>query len=261
MLKDILNNWIVRNVLGAVLLIFALVLVVNIVLSVITQHNREYSVPDFTNMTFQEASDLASRNSIAVEIGDSVFVRGVKRGVIYSQSPKAGSMVKKGRRVLVTTNAFNTKKVTLPLVVGCSMRQAKAEILSKGLVLGKLTYVSDMATNNVLRQFCNNRELEPGSEVDAGSVVDLVLGLDEEDNVTYMPNIFSYNYVRAVDAVQDNSLNIIRLVFDETVSTYADSLSAKVYRQGPEAGTQLTLGSGVSMFLTLDENKLKKSLD
>ena len=38
----------------------------------------------------------------------------------------------------------------MPNLVGLSMRQAIAELQSRGLVLGKLVYVEDLATTNVL---------------------------------------------------------------------------------------------------------------
>ena len=57
---------------------------------------------------------------------------------------------------------MNAKKVSMPNLVGYSMRQAKAELNSRGLSLGKLIYVSDIATNNVLKQIYRNREIRPG---------------------------------------------------------------------------------------------------
>lgn len=251
--KDILNNWIVKNLLLAVAFLLGLAVLVNLTLSIITQHNKTVDVPDMTNLTFNEAQFEASKAGVRVEIGDSVYVRQMKRGVVFSQNPKAGTKVKKGRRILLTTNAVAAKKVSMPSLVGCSMRQAKAELASKGLFLGRMSYVEDIATNNVLKQLYRNREIRPGRMIDSGSKIDLVLGLNPEEGGAYVPDVVGMKYLRAVDIVQDNSLNIGRLVFDKAVKNYSDSLNAVVYNQKPVAnGMPLSMGAEVTLYLRLE---------
>ena len=103
-------------------------------------------------MTVEEAQVQAELHDMVINVTDSVYVKRMKRGAVYRQNPAPGSKVKSGRRIALTINAVNAKKITMPNLVGFSMRQAKAELLSRGLVLGRLIYVKDMATNNVLRQ-------------------------------------------------------------------------------------------------------------
>ena len=250
------GNWIVRNILWAVVFVLGIVLVVNILLGIITQHGKSVEVPDLTNMSVAEARKLASEADLRVTVSDSVFVRRMKKGAVFSQIPKAGARVKKGRKISLTTNSVLPKKVTMPSLVGFSMRQAKAELSSRGLVLGRLIYVSDIATNNVLRQLCHNRQIEAGEEIESGTAIDLVVGLNSSDNVTYVPDVTGLRYMRAVDAVQDNSLNIRGLVFDPDIRTYNDSLSAVVVRQTPGASSYATpMGSEVTLYLSKEEKK------
>lgn len=258
--ESILDNWIVKNLLWALIMVVSIILLVNISLAVATRHGRTVTVPDFTNKTLNEAQREAAAAGVKVEIGDSVFVRRMKKGAVFSQNPKAGAKVKKGRRVLLTTNAVAAKEVSMPSLVGYSMRQAKAELSSKGLMLGRLIYVRDMATNNVLRQLYSNREITPGTPVESGSSIDLVVGLNPEDGTTYAPDVKGLRYLRAVDAVQENSLNIGRLSFDSSVKTYSDSLDAVVYDQRPPAvSVPLQMGANVTLYLTTDESKLDPS--
>ena len=151
------------------------------------------------------------------------------------QNPAPGSKLKEGRRISLTINALNSKKVTMPNLVGLSMRQAMAELQSRGLVLGKLVYVEDMATNNVIRQLRGNKEIAPGKSVETETVIDLVVGLNPDtDASTYIPDVVGKRYLTAVDAVHKQSLNIRILKFDDSVRSYDDSLNAVVYRQAPE---------------------------
>lgn len=256
--KGFFRHWIVRNLLIALGIVVVLVVGAMIFLNVVTQHNKEISVPDFSNMTLSEAEFAASQAGVRLEVTDSVFVKRMKRGAVYRQNPPAGSKVKEGRRIVLTINAVNAKKVTMPDLVGLSMRQAKAELLSRGLVLNRLIYVQDLATNNVLRQLRGNREIEPGSMVESESAIDLVVGLNSLDNVTYVPDVSGLKKLSAVEAIHDHSLNVKTLKFDNTVKDYDDSLNAMVYRQEPAASDSIkvNMGDEVVLYLTVDQARI-----
>ena len=253
----IMKNWVVRNLLAALVIVVVLVVGSYIFLNVVTRHNQEISVPDFSNLSVEQAEALALQSEVRVDVTDSVYVKRMKKGAVYRQNPPAGSKVKTGRRIALTINAVNAKKITRPNLIGYSMRQAKAELLSRGLVLGKLIYVQDMATNNVLRQLGGNWEVEPGTLVESGSVIDLVVGLNSSDNMTYVPDLLGLKQISAVDAVHNHSLNIRSLRFDSTVKDYDDSLNAMVYRQTPDISElPVRMGSEVSLYLTVDQSKI-----
>ena len=256
--KSFPGAWIFRNLLTAVLIVAVLVVGSMILLNVLTQHNRELSVPDFSNMSLSEAEVSAQQAGVRIDVTDSVFVRKMRKGAVYRQNPAPGAKVKNGRRIMLTINAVNAKKVTMPDLVGYSMRQAKAELLSRGLVLGRLIYVQDIATNNVLRQLYDNHEIAPGVLVESESVIDLVVGLNSSDNVTYVPDVTGLKNLSARDAVQGNSLNIRTMKFDDTVKDYDDSLNAVVYRQEPSHLDSLPkrMGDSMVLYLTLDHTKV-----
>lgn len=251
-------KWIIRNILWAVVIVVVLIAGSVIFLNVVTQHNRELIVPDFTNMTVAEAEALAADAGMRVEVTDSVFAKRIRKGAVRDQNPAPGSKVKEGRRISLTINALNAKKVTMPNLIDLSMRQALAELQSRGLVLGKLIYVRDMATNNVLRQLHGNREIAPGTSVETDTVVDLVVGLNPDTEAsTYVPDVLGKRYMSAVDALHKQSLNIKTLRFDDSVKTYEDSLDAVVYRQSPEASDiPVNLGNDVSLYLTVNPERI-----
>ena len=258
-----LGNWIVRNLLAALSIAVVLLVGAMIFLNVATKHNQELIVPDLSNMSVADADSIAVSEGMRIEVVDSVFVKRMKKGAVYRQNPIAGSKVKQGRRIALTINAVNAKKVTMPNVVGLSMRQAMAEIQSRGLVLGKLIYKEDLATNNVLRQLMNDKDIEPGTQVESEAVVNLVLGLDASDSRTYVPDVLGMRNISAVDAVHSSSLNIKRLRFDSTVKDYDDSLAAVVYKQTPEPSDSVSVmkGGEITLFMTIDENKVPQRLE
>lgn len=243
-----------------VIAVLALILIfgAKIFLNLFTRHGRELVVPDFSNLTVLEAEHLARKSHLRVTVTDSVFLKRMKKGAVYRQSPLPGSHVKKDKRITLTINANIGKMVTMPDLVGLSMRQAKAELLSRGLVLGKLVYVQDMATNNVLKQIRGEEEIMPGTMIESETVIDLVVGLNGYDATTYVPDVKGLKRMSAVDAIHDSSLNIRELRFDESVVDYDDSLNAMVWRQTPEPSDSVSvaMGSDVVLYLTLDEHKI-----
>lgn len=261
--SGILGNWIVKNLLAALIIIIVLIAGAVIFLNIVTKHNQELIVPDLSNMSVEEAAGVASSEGMRVEVVDSVYVKRMKKGAVYRQNPSAGSKVKDGRRIALTINALNAKKVTMPNLIGYSMRQAMAELQSRGLVLGRLIYVQDMATNNVLRQLMRNREIDPGTQIESESVIDLVVGLNSSDSRTYVPDVLGLRNLSAVDAVHSSSLNVNRLRFDATVKNYDDSLAAVVYKQTPEPSDSLYARKGdeITLYLTIDENKVPQRLE
>ncbi|MCR5840926.1 MAG: PASTA domain-containing protein [Bacteroidales bacterium] len=255
-IKGFFTNWIVKNVLLAVALVALFVLLANTLLALATQHNKELVVPDFTNMTYDEARQAASKAGVRVLVADSVYVKRLRPGAVYLQTPKAGDHVKRGRRVRLTTNTTVPKEVAMPSLVGFSMRQAKAELARAGLTLGRLIYVRDIATNNVLRQQRGGVDIKAGTRLASGTTINLVVGLSPNDNMTFAPKLIGKQYLHAVDQTQESSLNVGSLHFDETVKTYADSVSAFVYQQRPAASEKVRMGSEITMSLTTDPSKL-----
>ncbi len=253
-------RWILTNIILAIIFLVAVVVLAVVLLNSLTRHGDELVVPDMTNMSVSEAEQVAANVGIRVEVTDSVYVRRMERGAVYKHDPKPGAHVKKGRRIMLTINAVTPKQVSMPNLVGYSMRQAKAELLSRGLLLGKLSYMDDIATNNVLSQLWRNSEIAPGTMVESGTAIDLVVGLntkEESSCLTLIPCVVGRRYMSAVDAVQDNSLNVSKLHFDSTVQDYSDSLNAKVYNQIPfDFNTLFRLGSEVDLYLTTDESKI-----
>ena len=253
-LKD---NWIFKNLVGAVIFFAVLLIAAAVGLNVITRHGKTVTAPDFTNLTVPQAQALAQESHVGVKVVDSVFVKRLAAGVVYRQQPKAGATVKKGRSIFLTINSVVPRKVVMPNLYGYSVTEARAELKNRGLNLGKLNYVKDIATNTVLGQYCDGVELNAGDLVVNGSNIDLKVGVGKEDNVTTVPSVIGLKYVSAVDAIHDRFLNTGRVTFDKDIRTYADSVDAVVYKQDTPGATK-SLGAGVNIYLTLDPEKLPK---
>lgn len=251
------GNWIVRNLLLTIFVVGILAAGAALFLDIYTRHDESLAVPDLTGMDTALAAETAARCNLRVSVTDSVYVDGLPRGAVYKQLPEAGSQVKKDRRISLTINANQPKTVLMPQLAGYSMRQAKAELTSTGLRLGRLIYQEDMATNNVLDQLYKGRPIAAGTRIRSEESVDLVVGLNPQESETYIPALAGYRRDNAADLIHEHSLNIGSIIYDNTIRDGRDSLKAFVYRQVPEPSQYpVTMGAEVTIYLTTDRAKL-----
>ena len=253
-----IGRWIIRNLVLAVALMITLLAITQLSLKLITRHNQVIEVPDFTDLSVADAKIVAKRHHIRTEVTDSVYVKRMEKGHVFSQNPAPGSKVKKDRNIKLTINAHSTKMVKMPNLVGYSLRQAKTEILASGLTVGRLMYREDLATNNVLDQFIAGRYVAPGTEVEAESPVDLLLGLSPDESNTYIPYLVGFTLPIARDNIFENSLNLGNVSYDETVENYQDTLNAVVYQQSPayHPGSPVKMGTTINLKLTTSQAKI-----
>ncbi len=250
-------NWFTKHLYMAIAAVAIVVYALFSMLDIITRHNKELEVPSFGGMSIEQAQAVADANHMRLEITDSVHIVKMAPGAIYKQNPVAGSKVKKNRRILLTINANTPKMVKMPSLVGHSLRQAQSELSSSQLKVGRLIYERDLATNNVLEQLYKGKPIEPGAELECESVIDIKLGLNEADSVAIVPDLSGKPYSIIKDYLIDNSLNLGKVYFDNTVQTLQDSLAAFAYRQEVAIGegkSSPSYGAAVSVYFTLDKS-------
>ena len=201
-------NWFTKNLYLAIALILVLIVCLSYLLGAITRHGDEFAVPSFTGLSVEDAGNTAKIHELRIEVTDSVHNSKLRPGTVIKQNPVEGSKVKKNRRILLTINCISPKMVPMPLLEGYSLRQAKTELEAAQLKIGKLVYVEDIATNNVIKQYYKGKRISAGTLIPAESVVDLEVGRSSIDDLTYVPDLLGYNYQEIIDIISDKSLNL-----------------------------------------------------
>jgi eukaryotic-like serine/threonine-protein kinase len=240
----------------SIFIAFGLVFVVLKSLGTITHHGESLSVPDFRGFTLKKAYKLSREKNLRLEIMDSVYNVPGKKGTVVDQTPPPNFKVKEGRTIHLVLKSFNPQRIDMPDFTGVSLVQAKADIETYGLIIGRLIYRPDIATNNVLEQLYNGRPIKPGTTIDKGSTIDLVLGLGKSNEAVIVPNLIGSTRSAAIQKATDNSLNIGAFIYDETVITSEDSTSAIVWKQSPVMNITSAMGSPIDIWLSLDPNKI-----
>lgn len=78
-----------------------------------TKHGRSVEVPGVENSSYTAAVAKLHSYGFKVDIRDSLYREDVKPGFVIEQFPKAGSIVKPGRKIFLYINAVHPKEVVL----------------------------------------------------------------------------------------------------------------------------------------------------
>lgn len=234
--------------------------VVFIFLRIYTRHGQALSVPDLKGLSLEEADSVLASKKLRLQVVDSVFNLNAIRGSVIEQNPQAEFKVKENRTIFLTINAFNPEIIPMPEVVGVSLRQASAILETAGLKTGRLTYVPDIAVNNVLQQKYMGNVIEEGDSIAKGSEIDLVLGRGLSNERTAAPDLMGLLFEEARQKITERYLNLGAVIYDRSIENNDDSAAAFVWKQRPvyneEDEILINLGSSVDIWLTVDSTKL-----
>jgi beta-lactam-binding protein with PASTA domain len=245
--------------IGIILGVFILILVTTFIgLNLYTNHGESYPVPDFSGLTEDQLKEMIEQIEYRYEIIDSVHIPELLPGVVVEQNPKAGAKVKKNRTIFFTINALTSEQVKVPNLVDYSLRNAKVILETYGLNTGNLIYIPSEFTNLVLGQHFEGKPIEPGTSVDKGSRIDLLIGEGLSQEKTNIPDLIGLTMEEAEQFSQSVSLNIGARILDSTVVSAADSLLAFIWKQRPDPndGRRLRLGESIDIWVTLDSLKI-----
>ena len=165
-------------------------------------------------------------------------------------------MVKKGRTIFLTKKNLVAKTVPMPNLKNISLIQANAELSTIGLQIGKLDYRPSRYENLVIEQKLEGNIIKPGIMVEVGTVIDLVVGRSSEGSETIVPDLFGLSKANAVMLCTERSLNIGVAIYDNSVVTHQDTLTALIYKQSPNKNWKEEFGEEIDIWLTLDSDKL-----
>ena len=212
--------------LGVSLVILMLVFMF---IRIYARQGEEYELPDMVGRNIEE---LQADNPIELDVVvlDSIFRPSEEGGRILTQDPKAGTMVKKGRKLYITMTAYTPEDAVMPELAGLTVRQAVNELLACGLQVGKLKFVEDPYKNNVIDQTCKGKTLYAGQQIERGSVVDLVVGLGDGSGRSIVPFTLGKTADRARRDIVAASLNVGK----EHFGGVRNRLTAVVYKQEPD---------------------------
>jgi beta-lactam-binding protein with PASTA domain len=173
--------------------------------------------------------------------------------VVVNQDPEPFTDVKRNRKIYLTINSLQSRKVNFPDIYDLSLRQAIRKLEKNGLEVGRLEYRADIATNKVLDYKINGIKIDVGQELYFGTVVDLLVGKGLSKQSVIVPNLIGLSRLEANIILKSTSLNIGSEIFKSSVS---DSSTAVIYKQFPVGNDDNTLNIGSAIDLFFDNEKI-----
>lgn len=145
-------------------------------LDVWTRHDDTITVPPVKTLSYGEAAARLDQHGLVAVLSDSVYDKSTRPGTVIDQNPKVGTIVKEGREIYLTINAFSPKMVSLPTLTDISLRQAKS--ILGGLEIKKVVEkrVPSDFKDLVLAVRYKGTRLSPGARVPVNATIELEVG-------------------------------------------------------------------------------------
>ena len=240
------------NLLAGLVLMVVLLFILSIFLGPLTRHGKNKTVPNVMGKSFEEAKKILNNSGFDVEVQDSIYSDTVAKGSVLRQVPDGDATVKISRTVYVTINRRVPPMVEMPNLKDFSLRNAELQLRNMGLRIGDTSYVHDFAKNTVQEQNYKGAPIAPGTKIQQGSAIDLVLsdGLGETEFT--VPNLVGMTFGQAKGFLESNGLSFLSIIIDPEVT---DTASAFIYWQDPprvgEDGKHIKIRSGQTMNVRL----------
>lgn len=241
------------NIVLALLVGVAILIVLIAYLRRYTEHGIEVEVADVRGMVQAEAEPILGGQQLVLVVIDSTYSDKVPFGTIVDQDPKPGSHAKHGREVYVTVNASTKRQVTMPDLQDMSYRQAETTLRGMGLEVDTVyDYEPSAYRDLVLDVKSMEGSLRPGQKVPVGTKVRLVVGFGRGTEQVEVPMVVGLTLQDARSLLLSRRLTVGAVTYDEPAQ---EGVPQYVYRQIPNAGDQLLEGETVALKLSKDIEK------
>jgi serine/threonine-protein kinase len=225
-----------------VLSLVALFLAMNyVVLPVYVNHGSRLEVPRVVGLTLDAAKgSLDSAGLQAVDAGtrpDPTY----PAGAVVFQNPLPGAIVKEGRRVYLTVSG-GEPLVSVPLLRGKSVRDARFALERNGLKLGEAVYeYSETFPENTII----DQSRVADSRVSRGSFVRVTVSRGRSLSQIPVPSVVGKTLAEAEKILAATGLKVGIVTYQPSF----DLLPNTVVDQFPRAGDPVTPGQEIDLFV------------
>lgn len=147
-----------------------------------TKHDERIAVPNLEKLSLEETEKKLSEFNLKYVIIDSAsYNPKYPPKSVIEQNPASGEYVKQNRKIYLTLNPSDYRKISVPNILNNTKRQVVTQLKSIGFQIGKERYIPDLGKDVVRGMEVNGKEIKPGIRLPKNTVIDLVLGDGLED--------------------------------------------------------------------------------
>jgi beta-lactam-binding protein with PASTA domain len=221
------------NIVAGIVLLLLLLLLFLGSLAILTQHGKTMKIPSVTGMSYSDAKKTLESAGFDVQIQDSMYNDTMRPLQVVKQFPEADNQVKVNRTIYLTINSSQAPIIQMPNLVSMTIRNAQVVLRQYGLKLGDTVYKPDFARNSVLDQLYHGSTIKPGTQIQQGSSITLVLGTGIGSGQGFIvPDLSGLTYLQAKARLDSMGLIFGAVMPDAEVR--GDSADAFIYWQEPK---------------------------
>jgi beta-lactam-binding protein with PASTA domain len=219
------------NIVAGIVLLLLLLLLFLGSLALLTQHGKTMRIPTVTGLSYTDAKKTLEGQGFEVQLQDSVYSDTMRPLQVVKQFPEAESQVKINRTIYLTINRAQAPFIQMPNLVSMSFRNAEMVLRQYGLKLGDTIFKPDFARNSVLEQQFKGDVIKPGTQIQQGSSITLILGNGVGGGQGFIvPDLFGLTYLQAKARLDSMGITIGAVVAERDVR---DSAESYIWKQTP----------------------------
>lgn len=216
--------------------------------------HRTVSVPSLVSLTEAQALELLEKSGDCFNYKITYANNPtVPEGTVISQSPIASTQRKlygiNGKLTLSITVSKKSTPVTIPSLVGQSLRDVELELKNAGInVITDALYSRTVATGKIITQ-----SKEAGSKIYPSDTVTLTVSLGPPIKYLTVPNVIGLSESKAISLLTIEGFKVNAVIYN------ASELPAgTVISQSVDGGTTLRDGSPIALTVSLGASKKVK---
>ena len=163
------------NIVILLTTLIALVIITLLALHSYTRQDQAIEVPNIKGLDINNAVPFIESAQLTYDVIDSVFDKRGIPGTIKETIPTAGSKVKQGRKIFVTTYAYGTQTGVIPTVSDISLRQVQATLEGLGFESVRTEYVAGQFKDLVIGLKANGKVLTPGERLPLSAPIHILV--------------------------------------------------------------------------------------
>jgi len=219
-----------------------LVLLMNFVLMPLYVSGTEVEVPKVIGLNLTEAERVITDAGLVPMPGEERLDDRFPKGSVIFQKPRAGSVVKEGRRVYLSVSG-GEPQVIMPDLRGKSLREARFTLEKLGLHIGLVeeTPSEEFEIAKIIHQ-----SFPEGQKLTRGTSVNIILSMGPEAGMIRVPSLLGKSLGEAERILRENSLNTGKINYRPSVSLLPNT----IIDQYPSEDKLIALGGKVDLFVT-----------
>ena len=190
------------NVILIFLLFASALVVLYFSLDTYTHHGEKIEVPSLVGQDKTQAMQILKNKGLNPVITDSMFRQDYRPGVILTQTPTSGSIVKSSHTISLSVNMSHEPLLRMPDLAGnSSYNKAESILKAMGFHFTDPVFVAGQPKDLVIKILQGRHKVHTGEMIGKRRALTLYIGAGEDDLLT---DSLPSNYIPSDDEIYDD---------------------------------------------------------